>query len=68
MRGWKEEGEARINGAALPILEGQIGCLAWRERSPAKAFDDRRYADSAHPHNANRAAPGGGGDGGYRIS
>jgi hypothetical protein len=64
-----EWGEGKVNRQAvvdrLAVLvpERQVGGLARLERAAAERLDQRRQPGAGHPHDADRAAPRGGGDG-----
>ena len=59
--------QALVNGRALRIGEGQVQRLARRQGAPEQQLHQGNKAFATYPHNAHRAAPGGGGNGQNRV-
>jgi len=59
----KVDGQAVVDRLAGRIAKGKVGGFARLERPAAERVDQRREPGARHPHDADRPAPRGGGDG-----
>lgn len=62
MRRRKPQRDAPINGRAIGVEKGEVGCLARRQEAPAHGLHHGAHIRAGHPHDADAAAPGRRGD------